>query len=174
LSKFAQLMRNILDNSRKSLIALSDELNTLELYVELERIRFNRKFECKFEVDPELPVEAIFIPPMLIQPFVENSIKHGFLGIRDSGLLKIKFNLNEQLITCIVQDNGIGRDKAMALARENKKGHRSLGMQLTQERLESLRKLSKQDAKYKIIDLINDNGEPKGTEVRISLPYEKD
>ena len=174
LSKFAQLMRNILDNSRKSLIALSDEINTLELYVELERIRFNKKFDYKFEVDPELPVEAIFIPPMLIQPFVENSIKHGFTGIKDGGLLKITFNLNKQLITCIVQDNGIGRDKAMAIVRENKKGHRSLGMQLTQERLDSLSKLTNQEVKYNIIDLVNDTGESKGTEVRISLPYEKD
>jgi len=109
LSKFAQLMRFILENSRKSFIALSDEINTLELYIELERIRFNKEFNFEISVDPEIPVDAVYIPPMLIQPFVENAIKHGLRDSVSEGLLEIIFTKKSNLITCLVRDNGIGR-----------------------------------------------------------------
>ncbi|MCD4698331.1 MAG: tetratricopeptide repeat protein [Bacteroidales bacterium] len=172
LSKFAQLMRNILDNSRKSLIALSDEINTLELYMELESIRFNKKFDCKIEVDPELPVDAIYIPPMLIQPFVENSIKHGLRNKKSKGLLEIEFRQNNKLITCIVKDNGIGREKAMELNKEKNKTHQSLGMQVTRERLDALSKEKGININFEITNLINKDGKASGTQVLINLPFE--
>ena len=174
LSKFAQLMRNILDNSRKSLISLSDEINTLELYIELERIRFKQKFDYKITIEPELPVESVYIPPMLVQPFVENSIKHGLRNKPEKGLLEIEFRQNNKLITCIVRDNGIGRDKAKELNKEKNKNHRSLGMQVTQERLTALSKGKRTNISFEITDLTDKNGKAEGTQVVINIPYEAD
>ena len=174
LSKFAQLMRNILDNSRKSLIALSDEINTLELYMELERIRFNKKFDFKITVEPGLPPETIYIPPMLIQPFVENSIKHGLRNKEGHGLLEIEFKQTHKLLSCTLKDNGIGREKALEQNMKKNKSHRSLGMQVTQERLEALSKEKKISINFEITDLKNNNGKVEGTQVVIQMPYETD
>jgi len=174
LSKFAQLMRNILENSRKAMIELSEEINTLELYIELESIRFKKKFDFNIKVDPKLTVETIFIPPMLIQPFVENSIKHGLRHKKGTGLLELEFKQNQKLITCIVKDNGIGREKAREINNETNKNHRSLGMQVTYERLQALNKEKNIDTKYEITDLKNNTGEAAGTQVLISLPFEKE
>jgi LytS/YehU family sensor histidine kinase len=172
LSKFAQLMRNILENSRKSFILLSDEINTLELYIELERTRFKQKFDFKITIEPGLPVETAYIPPMLIQPFVENSIKHGLRNKTDKGLLEIEFRQNDQSISCIVRDNGVGRQKAMEMDNGKSKSHNSLGMQVTRERLEALSNEKKIDLKFEITDLKDENNKPKGTKVMIQIPYE--
>jgi tetratricopeptide (TPR) repeat protein len=172
LSKFAQLMRNILENSRKSFIVLSDEINTLELYIELERTRFKQKFDYQITIEPGLPVETAYIPPMLIQPFVENSIKHGLRNRTDKGLLEIEFRQNNQFIICIVTDNGVGRKNAMELDTGKDKSHQSLGMQVTRERLESLSKEKKIDLKFKITDLKDKKGKAEGTEVLVQIPYE--
>ncbi len=174
LSKFAQLMRNILENSRKSLIVLSDEIDTLELYMELERTRFKKKFDFKITIEPELPVETIYIPPMLIQPFVENSIKHGLRNKQESGLLEIEFGQNRNFITCVIKDNGIGREKAMELNMGANKPHQSLGMQVTQERLEILSKEKGVNINFEITDLKDKNGGAAGMQVVINIPFELD
>ena len=174
LSKFARLMRNILENSRKSLILLSDEISTLELYIELERIRFKQKFDYQIKTEPELPVDTIYIPPMLIQPFVENSIKHGLRHKSGKGILEVEFEKSHQYIKCTVKDNGIGREKSKTLDKDKNKNHRSLGMQVTRERLEILSKAKGLTAGFKITDLKNENGENEGTLVVINIPYEMD
>jgi len=174
LSKFAQLMRFILENSRKSFIALSDEINTLELYIELERIRFNKEFNFEISVDPEIPVDAVYIPPMLIQPFVENAIKHGLRDSVSEGLLEIIFTKKSNLITCLVRDNGIGRERAQINKSETGKTHVSLGMQVTQERLISLSQGTSVSYNFEISDLENKNREATGTQVIINLPGEID
>lgn len=172
LSKFAKLMRYILENSRKKMISLEDEVNTLQLYIELERIRFKQKFDFIIEIDPKLQPETTYIPPMLIQPFVENSIKHGLRNIKEQGHLQLNFKSNNEVIFCSINDNGIGRDQAQKLNKDKKGKHKSLGMHLTKERLEALNSESKSDIKVEIIDLKNEKGEPAGTEVQITLPFE--
>ncbi len=181
LSKFARLMRNILDNSRKSLISLSDEIGTLELYLELEKIRFSKKFDFRLSVDPGLPTETVYIPPMLIQPFIENAIKHGLRNKPGNGLLEIEFRQNHKLLTCTVKDNGIGREKAMELNKEKnsmpdgrQESHQSLGMQVTRERLEALSKEKRIDINFEITDLKDNNGKAEGTQVIIQMPFEID
>ncbi len=108
LSKFAQLMRFILENSRKSMVSLEDEISTLTLYMELEKIRFKDKFEFDLKVDPKIIKDSVFVPPMLIQPFVENAIKHGFKNIESKGLLTVDFQLEIGSMKCTITDDGIG------------------------------------------------------------------
>lgn len=172
LSKFAQLMRNILENSRKSLITLLDESNTLELYMELEQTRFNKKFEFIIDIDPELSPEEVYIPPMLIQPFVENAIKHGLRNKEGLGLLEVEFRTNYNLLNCIIRDNGIGREKAEALKKESSKSHRSQGMEVTRERLSAISRSKNINVNFEITDLKKENGTAAGTQVVVNLPFE--
>ncbi len=171
LSKFAQLMRSILENSRKSLISLSEEISTLQLYIELEKIRFNNKFDFQFNIEPDLPTEIIYVPPMMIQPFVENAIKHGLQHKNENGLLQIAFSKDGQTIRCVVADNGIGREKA-AVKNGGDAAHHSLGIQVTKERFEAIKKQKGVDVNFEIIDLTDDAGNPAGTRVIINLPFE--
>ena len=174
LSKFAQLMRNILNNSRKSLIVLSDEIDTLKLYIELERTRFKQKFDYKITIEEGVPVDTVYIPPMLIQPFVENSIKHGLRNKQGKGLLEIEFRKDNNIVTCIVRDNGIGREKAMEKNKERDKSHQSLGMQVTRERLAAIGKERGISIGYEVSDIKNSKGEIAGTQVIIKIPFEED
>ena len=181
LSKFAQLMRNILENSRKPFICLSEEINTLELYMELERMRFKQKFDYKITIEPGLPIETAYIPPMLIQPFVENSIKHGLRNKKDKGLLEIEFSQKHKFINCVVKDNGVGRKKAMEMNKEKntmpddrQESHQSLGMLVTRERLDALSKEKKININFNITDLKDKNGKAEGTQVVIQMPFEID
>jgi LytS/YehU family sensor histidine kinase len=140
LSKFAQLMRGILENSREAMISLEEEINTLVLYIELEQLRFKNKFDYKLEFGPEIYPETTYIPPMLVQPFVENAIKHGLRNKDGKGLLKIGFRKRNRLIECIIEDNGIGREQAKAMYNERNKNHQSLGMQVTHDRIDAFKK----------------------------------
>ncbi|MCF8403928.1 MAG: tetratricopeptide repeat protein [Bacteroidales bacterium] len=172
LSKFAQLMRYILENSRKSLISLEDEINTLQLYIELEKIRFKQTFDFKLEVDNGLHPASTYIPPMLIQPLVENAIKHGLRNKGSLGLLELGFTRKNGVLSCTVRDNGIGRKMAGEINRDRDKNHKSVGMQVTLERLEALSEKYRQKAGMEIQDLITNEGEASGTLVKINIPYE--
>lgn len=171
LSDFAELMRSILENSRQSMISLNEEINTLKLYIELEQLRLRNKFDFNIKVDPKLNPDEVFIPPMLIQPFAENAIKHGLIKKTEKGNLEITFKKDEKMLVCSVIDDGIGRKEAEANKPE---GHRSLGMQVTRERLETINKQFKSNASFNIIDLKDNNGTAKGTRVDIILPSEEE
>lgn len=169
LSKFAQLMRAILENSRKTMISLEDEVNTLNLYIDLERLRFKNKFKYKLDIDSQIETETSYVPPMLIQPFVENAIKHGLKEKDGDGLLTIIFKKDGQLISCSVSDNGIGREQAIG---NKPKDHQSLGMQVTRERLEALKKDKNIRSDFIIHDLKDETGKANGTQVDIIFPFE--
>ncbi|MCF8234647.1 MAG: tetratricopeptide repeat protein [Bacteroidales bacterium] len=171
LSKFAELIRNILMNSREATIPLQDEIDTLRLYMELEQLRLKNKFDFEIEVDERLDAEAVYIPPMLIQPFVENAIKHGLRNMEGKGTLEISFRKNAQMIYCKVKDDGIGRDKARQLQEAD---HRSLALQIIRERLEVLKNVYNAELELSIEDLRTEQGNPAGTQVKISLPFEKE
>jgi len=172
LSKFAKLMRLILENSRKTDVALVDEIQALQLNLELEQLRFDGRFGFSIDIDSSIDPEVIYIPPMLIQPFVENAIKHGVKGREGKGLITLTVAIDGDILKCIVEDNGVGRELTM----KNKKdeAHVSLGTQVTMERLTILRQERNAQSGMKIIDLKNEEGIGIGTRVILSIPYEED
>lgn len=169
LSDFAKLMRGILEHSRKEFVVLDDELEILEIYMQLEKLRFNNTFDYRIIVDDEIADDFVAIPPMIIQPFIENSIKHGFKNT-DNGLIKISFVIKDETIRCTVDDNGIGRKAAMD--KNTKKDHNSLGMVVTSERLNNISLHNKRHVTFEIIDKY-DGDIPLGTTVIIDLPFEE-
>ena len=170
LTKFAKLMRMILDNSRREVIPIEDELKSLKLYIELEALRFGNKFAYSIQVDPEIDVGFIEIPPMIIQPYVENAIKHGLMNKEAKGNLKVEIKLNGQQIICVIEDDGIGREKANELRSQLKPDHKSHGLDITQERLEIINQDKHSDMSVQIFDLKDDKNNPLGTRVEFYLP----
>ncbi len=173
LTKFARLMRYILENSRKAFVPVADEVNTLRLNMELEQMRFNHKFDFEISIDENIDAESTFIPPMLIQPFVENAIIHGLSPKSGHGKLNIGLTLENNLIHCLIEDDGIGRQQAIKIKEKSgRTKHQSLGMQVTKERLEILNERSKDEIRFEITDLMNDTGVPSGTRVEMTIPCE--
>jgi ligand-binding sensor domain-containing protein len=176
LGKFSQLMRSILINSRESSIPVRDELRALRNYMDLEKLRFNDKFEYSIEVDHAVEEEFMEVPTMIIQPYVENSILHGLVHKQSKGLISIKISLEGDHLLWIIQDNGIGRQRAMEIQKESGLRRESRGMLITRERLEVLNKMNQEHFAVQVIDLTDEKGNPAGTrvEVRISGKEEED
>ncbi len=173
LNNFARLMRLILQNSRSNYISLKDELETLELYMQMERLRFKDKFEYEILVDKQVDTSAIVIPPMLIQPYVENAIWHGLMHKNDgvAGKVEVIVGKQDDSLFCVVQDNGIGREKAEELKAQKSANHkRSMGMQITMDRVEMINKLYSTNTTIKITDLKDQAGNAKGTRVELVIP----
>jgi LytS/YehU family sensor histidine kinase len=170
LSKFARLMRIILNSSQKQAVPLSDEISALSLYLELESLRFQQKFDFNLVVDPSIDSSACFIPAFLIQPFIENAIWHGIMGLKETGRIDIEFQKNRNQLTCIVEDNGIGRKRSMELKTAVPVTKQSYGIALVESRLALLNNLYDIDIKIRFVDLYNENGQPSGTRVIINLP----
>ncbi|MGM0406528.1 MAG: two-component regulator propeller domain-containing protein [Bacteroidota bacterium] len=168
LTKFSRLLRLILENSRESLITVESEIQTIGNYLDLQKLRFDEKFQFKIIVDPKINKEEIMIPPMLAQPFIENAIEHGFYKKDKKYNLNIGIWLVEKNIIYTIEDNGIGIDKSKKLNKTSSKGHKSLGMKITNERILNLKKITKQNIKIQVIDL---EGEGKsGTRVVFTIP----
>ncbi|MEM9686046.1 MAG: histidine kinase [Bacteroidota bacterium] len=167
LSKFSKLIRVILNNSEKSMIPIAEELKALELYFELEAMRFEKQFDYHIIIDPSIPVKTTEIPSMLIQPYAENAIKHGILPLKEKGEITIEIQKQGTLLKCSIEDNGIGRDQA---AQRTVKGHRSLGTVITKDRLIVINKLNNSSLSEKTIDLKDETGNPLGTRVEIFIP----
>lgn len=161
IGKFSRLMRLILENSRCNLISIEKEVETLELYLEMQRMRFSNNFEYSIILpdDPEFVDNEI--PPMIAQPFVENAIEHGFLRSNIGGVLLIRLFNDRNNLFVEVEDNGIGIEKSS----EKLKDHKSLAMEITRERLSLISK----KASLNIIDLSNQG--KSGTLVRIKIPF---
>jgi ligand-binding sensor domain-containing protein/anti-sigma regulatory factor (Ser/Thr protein kinase) len=170
LTKFANLMRIILDNSQHQTIPIKDELSALSLYIELESLRFEDKFEYSIVVDEKIDTTYFCIPPLLIQPYVENAIWHGLMHKVDKGILKIEMQLDEKIIVCTIEDNGIGRDKANEIRKSQNRKYESKGTNITGDRLRLINTLNniKMDVHY--FDLHDTDGKPCGTKVMISFP----
>jgi ligand-binding sensor domain-containing protein len=173
LAKFSKLIRLVLSNSQHSIISLKKELETLELYIELEQKRFKNKFNYLIHVDKELEMEDIRIPVMLIQPFVENAIWHGIMNLDESkkGLLSVEVvHADSHTVKIIIKDNGIGRERS-ALMKANS-NHMSMGTILSENRLGLLNEISHKKHTIVITDLYDENKNPLGTKVEIILPNE--
>lgn len=170
LTKFAKLIRLILDNSNSKNVILSNELEALKLYIDMEALRFDKKFSYKIIVDPSVAADSIEVPPLIIQPYVENAIWHGLLHMPTVGHLNIHISLpGSNMLQCVIEDNGIGREKAKELRSKSVTTKKSLGMKLTENRLSLLNKHAELNASVEIIDLVNDN-EAAGTKVILKIP----
>ena len=171
ISNFAMLMRLILDNSRKEYISVRKELDTLELYLKLQQLRFVDEFDYFIEVDPEIDTEEMSLPPMLAQPFIENAIEHGILQKDVHGIIGVRFKMRNQFLTFEIEDNGIGREKAQELKQAHTStAHISLATLITQERIQMLNKQNGEKIKFEIIDLKDENGDAAGTKVIFNIP----
>jgi LytS/YehU family sensor histidine kinase len=170
LTKFSRLIRLILDHSKSPNIFLSQELEALQLYIELEAMRFDNKFSLHLEIDPTLDLEEIEIAPMILQPFVENAIWHGLMhNQKDENILSIKIYPEVNMLHCIITDNGIGRAEALKLAKSSFETHESKGMKITSERIGMLNKYNDTNEQVLITDLYDEIGRANGTQVHIKL-----
>ncbi|PSR51913.1 hypothetical protein AHMF7605_28810 [Adhaeribacter arboris] len=170
LTKFSRLIRLILTNSKLALVSLANELEAIRLYIQLENIRFNGRFSYSLEIQEGVDIEYFEIPPLLIQPYVENAIWHGLLHKEGKGHLKIKVYVQNAYLYVEVEDNGVGRKLAVELKSKSATKDKSMGMQITSERVEMLNKLKQQQATVEIIDQEDSNGNPLGTKVILKIP----
>ncbi len=168
LAKFARLMRLILENSREEFIPLSNEIFILENYLELEKLSLNQRFQFEINLAGNIDKEEIEIPPMLIQPFVENAVLHGIRSLKENGYIKLNFSLDDNILICEIEDNGVGRKQASGNKPISK--HKSTGIMVTKKRLEQIVFETKQSGGIEIIDLKNENGKPIGTKVVMKIP----
>ena len=168
LTKFSKLVRMILENSKEKEIPLAKELESLQLYIELEHRRCNNKFDYSITVDPSINSANVLIPAMIIQPYVENAIWHGLVQKEGRGNLAIHILQGTKQLTCTIEDDGIGRKRAAAIKAQKQDVHKSLGLDITEERLNLLSKESGVISSVQIIDI--DDGIKTGTKVILQLP----
>lgn len=169
LNKFSSLIRLILDQSRSSYITLKQEVSMLRLYLELEEMLYEDKFKYCFDIDAGLDLERIQIPGMLIQPIVENAIKHGIEHKKGNALINISFSSRGSALLCNVTDNGIGREAAGKLRKETSR--RSVATSILSERMEVLSAIYNIKFKYETNDLVDADGNSVGTGVILEIPF---
>ena len=174
LTKFSRLIRTVLNNSKKSFIPLEDELEMLRLYLEMETLRFKNSFTYCIHTEENIDPDAIFIPPLLIQPFVENAIWHGLLHKEDPGRLDITVKVEKNILICVIEDNGVGRSRARTSESKSVETKKSMGIQITRQRLSLINgnaEIAGND--FVIEDLFDDFGHAAGTKVILRLMYKE-
>jgi len=160
-------MRKILHNSKFEKITLANELECIDLYVKLEQLRLSNGFVFKIELAPNIDTNDIYIPPMLIQPFVENAIWHGLRHINKKGVLELTILQENQNIVCHIIDNGVGLTKSSKI-NGNSKDKKSTGIDNIKRRLKVLNKIYNANLNLKIREIVS-NGVVEGTQVTISI-----
>lgn len=170
LSEFSQLMRSVLENSEQDFIPLSKEIELLEIYTKLEHFRFKDKFEYSIEVDPSIELTDFVIPPMLLQPYVENAVWHGLRYKKTQGHLAITFHkIDHETIKICIEDDGIGRTKSAAMKTEHQKKQQSKGMGNIKKRISILNEMYKDK-----VDVLIKDMQPDTTGTRVTLLIKKD
>lgn len=170
LSKFSKLMRLTLEYSKGSLIPIDKEIESLQNYLELEQLRFHDKFE--FEIKSTENVEFnMGLPPLLIQPFVENAILHGMVPKEGKGKISISFDVKNQQLICTITDDGIGLSESKLLKQNSVTAHQSMALEITKKRLKIMESITSKSAKIEIIEL-NSEQQKKGTKVTLLLPLQ--
>ncbi|MCB0400779.1 MAG: tetratricopeptide repeat protein [Flavobacteriales bacterium] len=173
LAKFGKIMRSTLENSEMKAIPIKEELELLTTYVELESKRVKNGIEFHIELDEQIDEYNSTIPPMLIQPFIENAIRHGISNLEQKGEIRLTLKQEDDKLTCIVIDNGIGREASMKRKQQSVQAqHRSMGMEITRNRLRNLWKKHGEQHDIEIEDLWDRNGNSLGTTVKITLPLD--
>lgn len=170
LGKFSKLIRSILENSRSGTISVEKEIEMLTLYLGLEKLRFGKKLNYHMQVDPSLIEGNVLLPTMIVQPFVENAIKHGLMHKETDGQILISFKDHEKYIEININDDGVGRKMAGELSADHKKVYTSLGIEITSARLVALKSDPEIPAGIEITDLENPDGTSAGTSINILVP----
>jgi hypothetical protein len=168
LSKFAKLMRMILESSKNLTIPIEDELELIQFYMELEALRFDEPFTFQIKIADDLDAHNQEIPTMLIQPFVENAIWHGLTHKDEPGHILIELEQHGDTVSCSISDDGVGREATKKMGQ--KKSHKSMGMDVTRERLQLLNELGAEATSFEVEDVLDDAGQIAGTRVRIDIP----
>jgi ligand-binding sensor domain-containing protein len=164
LSKFAKLIRYVLDYSQKTYVTVEEELLSLESYIELEKLRFKDILEYEFIIDPKINRLSTFIPPLLIQPFIENAIWHGIMPVKEGGRVTVEFKVNEIGLNCLINDNGVGMEASKGTT---VKGHQSFSIENCKKRLELFHQNN-----IKLSEINYSNGiQGQGTSVSFYLPF---
>jgi histidine kinase len=171
LTRFSRLIRMVLMNSQKSLISLDDELQMLELYLEMERLRFKNSFDYAITFLNAIDNDNVFIPPLLLQPFCENAIWHGLMHKEGQGRLDIELSMEDKVLNCIITDNGVGREKAEEMKSKTAEKEKSMGLKITTERLAILNREKGLHTFYDIEDLKDENGNGIGTKVNLKITF---
>jgi sensor histidine kinase YesM len=171
LTKFSKLIRMVLENSRSEKVTLENELETLKLYIEMEAMRFRGKVKYKININEAVDTSDIQIPPLLIQPFVENAIWHGLMHKEEGGEVIIDVSqAQDYLLHIEIIDNGVGREKAMEYKSKSATINKSFGMKVTAERIELINQMYKTNTKIVVLDLKNSENNAIGTKVIVEIP----
>lgn len=169
LTKFSKLIRLMLENSEKPTASLQDELAMLEAYIQLEALRFKEKISYRISVDDNIDQENTQVPSMVLQPFIENAIWHGLMHKDGGGLINVSISEDNDVLRCVIEDNGVGRKKALELQGKTVMRHQSMGLKITEERLRLLNSRELQEL-IRITDLKDSVNRALGTRVDISIP----
>jgi len=172
LTRFSRLMRMVL-NAQKPMIPLEDELKMLQLYLDMERLRLENSFDYSITFTNTIDAGNVSIPPMLLQPFCENAIWHGFKNKEGQGHININIRAEDHLLECIITDDGIGRQQAALFKRKSSKNEGSMGLEITRERLALFSEENNAEADFEMEDLVDEIGQGKGTRVILKIVYKE-
>jgi hypothetical protein len=174
LTKFSRLIRTVLNNSKRSMVSLEEELEMLQLYLEMEKLRFKNIFTYNIHLYKQVEPKQISIPPLLFQPFAENAVWHGLMHKKDPGRLDIHLKIDKDLLICIIEDNGVGRSFALASESKYVKKGKSMGIQITRDRLALINGNGNggvERSDFVIQDLYDEAGLAAGTKVILRVRY---
>ena len=173
LTRFSRLIIMVIINSQKAMIPLEDELQMLRLYLDMERLRFKNSFDYSIIFTNTIDEGAVFIPPLLLQPFCENAIWHGLMQKEGHGHLNIELSMQDNILHCIISDDGIGREKAAALKSKSAEKEKSMGLAITAQRLALLNQNKNVQTFYTIEDNRNADNRIAGTKVILKIAYKE-
>ncbi|WP_337041439.1 histidine kinase [Emticicia sp. 17c] len=169
LTDFSMLIRSILQKSKEQVVTLQEELDTALLYTKLEQVRFQKKFDIVVELSPSIDTQAVMVPALILQPYIENAIKHGLANKPTKGTLSLLVIDSGEEIEIKIDDDGIGRKQAAEL-KYNSEGHRSMGLAINEERLILLNKIHNWHIRCHIVDKFDAENKPLGTTIILTLP----
>lgn len=171
LSKFSKLMRLTLEYSKESLIPIDKEIEGLQNYLELEQLRFNNMFQFTITKNSDIE-DDMAIPPLLLQPFVENAIIHGIVPKKEHGNIYVDFSISGDKLICTVTDDGIGINRSQKLKEKSVTVHKSLALEITKKRLEVIQAVTSKTSQVEINELTDAQGLPNGTKIILNLPIQ--
>ncbi|HCW08638.1 MAG TPA: hypothetical protein DGG95_14865 [Cytophagales bacterium] len=173
LIKFSQLIRHVLETSSQRMVSLADEVESLKNYMQLEQLRMNNAFEFNVEIHKEIDPEQIHIPPMLLQPFIENSIWHGVNHDGKTGKINVMLGIkDDRHVQCIIEDNGTKPVEKMSHDLSHVVKKTSLGIQLIHQRMETINQLYQSEAGFMLEDRLNEQKQILGKRTTVTLPFE--
>ena len=170
LNKFTRLIRTILHSSFNELIPVTKDMEALQLYIDLQQLRFNNKFSYHTFIDPQILSGDYKVPSLIIQPFVENAIEHGIAHSEKTGCrISVSATIQDSCLLYVIEDNGIGRKQAAAYNKQNKRNHKSVGLTITQDRVHIFNRSEKNTGDIVITDLYGPDNEPAGTSIHVKI-----